>query len=372
MDTISLTCLIEGEDPLGVIVVKINKNEFIGDLKNTIRAQTFVNVPRSEVIEICAVIKERLEGMSLLPYKKIKEYFSEASEENHLSTIIERPQVIKSTSSLEVNQVFSIKTSYEKYRQSFPWIVDIYRASLIDIKHDILDSLPLPQDTKADNLKLRFSRENDKNSEELEFKNDQKFQGYLKCSFSEWKLGTVCDLFELSSDFQEFSKFDCRIDSLEDPKANGLLKHLYKDLNLRTYGRGPLDFCLYPKGIIVGVVEVKKDDFDQGVAQTAMQLHCSFEKNRKRKRNEMEEIEDLFIDKAYGIITDSYDKPKFSIHSKEGSLIDWSGRLAAMENGVRIILGQIIWLLKEAEKMIESKLSEKRMRTGEIHQEKDE
>ncbi|RIB21354.1 hypothetical protein C2G38_2140706 [Gigaspora rosea] len=128
--------------------------------------------------------------MSLLPYKKIKEYFSEASEENHLSTIIERPQVIKSTSSLEVNQ-----------------------------------------------------------------------------------------------------------------------------------------------GIIVGVVEVKKDDFDQGVAQTAMQLHCSFE---------------------------------------EGSLIDWSGRLAAMENGVRIILGQIIWLLKEAEKMIESKLSEKRMRTGEIHQEKDE
>ncbi|KAF0459383.1 crinkler family protein [Gigaspora margarita] len=451
-----VTCLIEGDDPLDdVFLVSINKNELVSKLKNAIRVanpQTFVDVAdkdlklwkvditldkSNEMLEILeskerAVIKERLNGMKLVAFKKINEYFSEVPEENHLSIIIERPPVIKSTSSLEVNQVFSIKVSHGKYRQSFQWIVDLSRASLNDIKRKVLHYLPLLQDMKADTLKLHFSRENDK---ELEFKNDEDFQEYLKCcvmtsslslkvqvytlqkAFSEWRFGTVCDLFELPPDFREFSNFSCGIDILEDSKAEELLKHLYKDLKLRlkaihgkleatkskfvepflviatslfdgkvklypehdvqgTYGRGPLDFCLYLKGIIVGVVEVKKDDFDQGVAQTAMQLHCSLEKNRKRKRNEMEEIEDLFIDKAYGIITDSSrwyfiecvvnedDKPKFSIHSKDGTLIDWSEEIEPLEKGTRRVLGHIIWLLKEAEKLIESKLSEKKRKTG--------
>ncbi|CAG8727227.1 16943_t:CDS:2, partial [Racocetra fulgida] len=290
----------EGEDPLDdIFLVKINKNEHVDGLKHAVKArkqQKFAEVDPKELrlwkvditldkpnekLEVlenqeCAVIKERLKGMKLVPFKKIIEYFSEVPKENHLSIIIERPPVIKSISSLEV-----------------------YQASLNDIKHKILDTLPLPQDTTADILALRFSRENDKSSEELEFKNDKNFQEYLKyCimtsslslkvqvytlqkAFSEWKLGTVCDLFELPSNFHG-------IDSFEDSKAEELLKHFYKDLKLRKkaihehdvqgkYGRGPLDFCLYLKGIIIGVVEVKKEDFDQGVAQTAMQLHCSLE-----------------------------------------------------------------------------------------------
>ncbi|CAG8812002.1 16807_t:CDS:1, partial [Racocetra fulgida] len=59
---------------------------------------------------------------------------------------------------------------------------------------------------------------------------------------------------------------------------------------------------------------------------------------------------DLFIDKAYGIVTDSCkwyfiecvvnedDKPKFSIHSKEGSIIDWSEEIESLENGARRVL----------------------------------
>ncbi|CAG8828330.1 210_t:CDS:1, partial [Gigaspora rosea] len=65
---------------------------------------TFVGPNKKlKIIEnkVCAVIKERLEGMRLFPFNKINEYFFEVSEKNHLSTIIERPQVIKSTSSLE-------------------------------------------------------------------------------------------------------------------------------------------------------------------------------------------------------------------------------------------------------------------------------
>ncbi|KAF0496951.1 crinkler family protein [Gigaspora margarita] len=296
MDTFSVTCLIEGEDPLDdMFKVRINKNEPIDDLKKLIR------VPNEKLKILknkeCAVIKECLERMKLVAFKKIKEYFSEVPEENYLSIIIERLPVIKSTSSLEI-------------------VVDLSRVSLNDIKCKVLNNLHLLQDTKADNLNLRFNREDDKNSEELEFKNDRDFQEYLKYCI-------------MTSSLSLKIQFSCGVNSLEDLKADELLKHLYKNLKLHLKAiHGKLETTKS------NVVEVKKDGFDQGVAQTAMQLYCSLEKNRKQKRNKIEEIEDLFIDKTYGIITDSCkwyfiecivnedDNLKFSIYSKEGTLID--------------------------------------------------
>ncbi|CAG8694655.1 16562_t:CDS:2 [Dentiscutata erythropus] len=450
MDTIAVNCLVEGEDPLkDVFLIRIDKNVLVYDLKTAIRAKNqnkfangdttdlhlwkvdiLLDKPSEELTVLKnkerAVIKECLNGKMLYPLQKITKLFSEVPKENHLSIIVERPPI------LDVIQVFSIKISLGRQHKSFTWTVDLSKASLNNIKQKILNILPLPQDMTADILTLHFSKENDKSSEELEFKNDKYFQIYLKQyvkasslslkvqvytlqkAFSEWKLGAVCELFELPSDFQEFSKFRCGIDDLKDQKASELLEHLLKDLKLRReaisenleaikskfvepflviatslfdgkvklfpehdvqgkYGRGSLDFCLYLKEIIVGVVEVKKEDFNQGVAQTAMQLYCSLEKNMKRKRSEME-AENLFIDKAYGIVTDSRlwyfiecvvnedDKPKFSIDSKQGVIIDWGEKTVPLENGVRVVLGHIVWLLKEAEKLIESKLSEKKRR----------
>ncbi|CAG8651614.1 3890_t:CDS:2 [Dentiscutata erythropus] len=443
-----INCLVEGEDPYdNIFVIRINKNEHVNDLKKAIKMKLMelvgdykelklwkvdVTLDRpNEKLEVlenkeCAVIKEHLEGMRLDAFKKINEYFPDVPKEYRyrLSIIIERPPVIKSISSQVIIE-FSIKISHGMHRKSLPWIVDLSSVSLNDIKHEILDNLPFPQDTTTDILTLRFSRENDKSSAEWEFKNDNNnFQEYieycvmtsslslkvqvytLQKAFSEWKLGTVCDLFKLPPYFEEFSKFNCGVDGLENSKAEELLKHLYNDLRLRKkvirgssratksqfivpflviaallfdgmvklypeyniqgkYGQGPLDFCLYLKGIIVGVVVVKNENFNQGVAQIVMQLHSSLEKNRKRKRNEMEEIEDLFVDKAYGIVTDSFvwyfiectvnedDKLKVSIHSRFGSIIDWSKELESLESGARRILGHIVWLLKEAEKLIE-------------------
>ena len=75
----------------------------------------------------------------------------------------------------------------------------------------------------------------------------------------------------------------------------------------------------------------------------------------------------FIINKAYGIVTDSCkwyfiecivdeeDKPKFSIHSKQGTIIDWSEEIESLEKGACRVLGHIVWLLKEAEKFIESK-----------------
>ncbi len=76
--------------------------------------------------------------------------------------------------------------------------------------------------------------------------------------------------------------------------------------------------------------------------------------------------QDLIIDKVYGIVTDSNlwyffecsmkeDKPVYKINSEEGTMINWGGNL----DGVIEVLGQIIWLLKEAEKLVESKKQKK-------------
>ncbi|CAG8633512.1 10870_t:CDS:2 [Racocetra fulgida] len=230
MDTISVNCLVKGEDPLGdVFLVKINKNEHIAQIYvdstelRLWKVDITLNKPNEKLKVLenkeYAMIKERLKGMKLVAFKKIIEYFSEVPKENHLIP-------------------FSIKISHGKLRKSLPWIADPSRVSLNDIKHKILNILPFPQDMTADILTLHFSRENDKSSEELEFKNDKNFQEYLKyCIMTsslslKVQLGTVCDLFELPSNFQEFSKFSCGVNSLEDSKAEELPKHLYKDLKL--------------------------------------------------------------------------------------------------------------------------------------------
>ncbi|CAG8786545.1 10196_t:CDS:2, partial [Dentiscutata erythropus] len=120
------------------------------------------------------------------------------------------------------------------------------------------------------------------------------------------------------------------------------------------YGRGPVDFCMILEKIIISVLEVKRDDFIQGTAQIIVQLHSSLERRH--------EDDDFVIDKAYGIVTDSKlwyffecsmngDKPEYRIHSEEGTSINWGSNF---EEGVTEVLGQIVWLFKDAEKLIES------------------
>jgi hypothetical protein len=83
-----------------------------------------------------------------------------------------------------------------------------------------------------------------------------------------------------------------------------------------------------------------------------MQTHTSLETNKNS------EIEGQFADKVYGIVTDGTtwrfvecttdgDKPTFRIHSSGTPfIIDWNEEL---RSHIAMILGRIIWLLKEAE-----------------------
>ncbi len=337
------------------------------------------------------------------------------------------------TSSLErewrnQNKVFTIKALFGKRRKSFLWPVDLSAVTLDNMKRSILNTFPSLQNTKPEDLTLHFCKAGEKKCEELGLEEDDTFRQYLKtCAmqaslflkvqintiqkpFSDWSLRKVCDLLRLPLAFQDFQKFECGVDPLNDPLAKELLVHLRTDLKYRQrtisinvneascseyvslflvaaatlfggrvklcpgfyiegkYGRGPLDFCLRFLETIIGVVEVKNQLFNQGMAQILMQTHTSLETNQKRKNSE---IEGQFADKVYGIVTDGTtwrfvectidgDKPTFKIHSSTTPfIIDWNEESGS---GIAMVFGRIIWLLKEAEKWDRLDITEKRRR----------
>ncbi|CAG8839114.1 10229_t:CDS:2, partial [Gigaspora margarita] len=328
--------------------------------------------------------------------------------------VLELKKELESLRNLQ--KVFSIKASYAKKSKKFSWTVDFSNLSLKGLKTYIHKQLSFPDEVDPEDLILCASDDNAKNNEEQSLIDDESYEPYLKSCvatnslslkisvytvqkpYSEWTLNAVCDIFELPTHYKDFPKFACGIDKLEDKKSQKLLLHLIEDLKIRRstirgdseaynskfvlpflvvassvcgdkvkiypeeyiqgkYGRGPVDFCMTLENIIISVLEVKKEDFMQGTAQIIVQLHSSLESSRKRKH----EDEDSVIDKAYGIVTDSKswfffecsmdrDKPKYRIHSDEGTTINWSGNF---EEGVTEVLRQIVWLVKDAEKLIE-------------------
>ncbi|KAG0027221.1 hypothetical protein BGZ81_005785 [Podila clonocystis] len=97
-------------------------------------------------------------------------------------------------------------------------------------------------------------------------------------------------------------------------KATRLFKEdLYlaaqRDLSGRR-GNGPLDFSVHSRKTYeytLGVTEVKKDDFKQGVAQNIVQLEAALtEKKRKRNPSDIDgEEEQPMKTRSYGIVTDA-------------------------------------------------------------------
>ncbi|RHZ57881.1 hypothetical protein Glove_382g60 [Diversispora epigaea] len=112
MDTITLGCLVEGDDLFdNYFEVEINKTSTVSVLKKVIRNEkenTFatidanqlklwkvnvsLSVPNEKLNVLTnrdlAVIEQRLEGKKLLASKKIQEYFSEQLEEEHIHIMI--------------------------------------------------------------------------------------------------------------------------------------------------------------------------------------------------------------------------------------------------------------------------------------------
>jgi len=136
------------------------------------------------------------------------------------------------------------------------------------------------------------------------------------------------------------------------------------------HGHGKVDYAIEALASdgtrhVLGVTEVKYQDYGKGLAQNIVQLESSLTV-RKRKRScdddgEEEREEDSSVPmRAYGIVTDavnwffvectidpsqdSGDRPKFKI-SKLKDIVNYNGDTWKAE--AKAVLGQIVWLMRK-------------------------
>ena len=222
--------------------------------------------------------------------------------------------------------------------------------------------------------------------------------------FSEWTFPKVCELYGLSDDpnpsIDVYPIFPCGSADLNNEKSQAVVKHLLAELKLRqkttpldmTYeatksiysycylasgvsfyekkfkiipekliaghnGQGNLDYAIECRSTnrVIGLVEVKRDDFKQGFAQATVQMESSLT-CRKRKVNEIDDS--CGLDKVWGIVTDaekwyfmectqdSEGKPSFKL--SEPVIVVYKDE--NLQTKVEKVLGHIVWLLDEAQK----------------------
>uniref|UniRef100_U9ULS9 Crinkler effector protein N-terminal domain-containing protein n=1 Tax=Rhizophagus irregularis (strain DAOM 181602 / DAOM 197198 / MUCL 43194) TaxID=747089 RepID=U9ULS9_RHIID len=292
-----------------------------------------------------------------------------------------------------------------KRTKTSKWIVNIEQVTLKDLKEFIFALYQFPE-LQKDIATLAFSCNDEKYSpkSDLEFqnmlqlfvsRNSLKFTISIETSlsFSSWTFPKVCKLYKLSEDsdptLSVFPPFTCGYVKLNDEKSQVIIKHLITELNFRfkaipigneasksqyvcSYlvaianlfedkfkvypeknvsgmnGHGPVDFALIQiqNSRIIGITEVKDKDFQQGVAQNAVQCESALSNKKKN---------------VFGIITDSEKwfflecsldnerKPYFKL-SKPMVIIYGD---EDMEDRVKKVLGHIVWLLEEAQKLDE-------------------
>ncbi|CAG8554789.1 2801_t:CDS:2, partial [Funneliformis caledonium] len=161
---------------------------------------------------------------------------------------------------------------------------------------------------------------------------------------------------------------NCRLDQFRDINSTRLV--LYKNKseadrviiqNLRNNNVAILDVECRSTGRILGVIEVKKEDFMKEFTQASVQMESTL--TRKRKAEEIDNGQD--VDRVFGIITDASEwyfmectldkdgKPSFAISKPVIVVYDDEN----LQTKVEKVLGHIVWLLEEAQKPVEASQS---------------
>ena len=289
--------------------------------------------------------------------------------------------------------------------QSVPWYVDLDSVKLTDLQSLIANEYP-----KFENPTLSFRFRLDNHITE-EPSNDQHLQHLLRRlviqdqmtvkvtvttpakPYSDWTMSSVRRLFGLGES-DRFPPFSCGTISPTKPS----LEQLRRELKLRTentpideqspeasrslytysyllaavdnfkqkfiilpeqrvdgpYGVGLVDYMItsISTSEIVGVTEVKKDDVSQGIAQCVVQLQSVITRKRKVDEEEQESPRT-----AFGIVTDAEkffflkcvdNEGKTTLEMSKRVIIDYNAE--NWEDQVNPILGNIVWLLAEAQK----------------------
>ncbi|RGB23401.1 hypothetical protein C1646_536459 [Rhizophagus diaphanus] len=201
--SITLFCLVKGNTTANAFPVRIDKGQFIGDLKKAIKAEKqndFAGVDADRLKLWKVPISDdhvdplsnlSLEDGELLAIRKISKYFPNSPPEEHIHVLVEPPEST-TTSSQEVKELLDriamLEASLNKSEHEFDvivspkrtigfkWIVNIEEATLEGLKNSIREmNLGLPA-LENDGAVLNFTYEVKRYSP----RNDQDFSKMLR------------------------------------------------------------------------------------------------------------------------------------------------------------------------------------------------
>src|SRR5581483_8105024 len=126
--SITLFCLVKGNTTANAFPVRIDKGQFIGDLKEAIKAknpQTFTNVDAKDLklwkVPISDDHDDQLRNLSLedsdelLAIRKISKYFPDSPPEEHIHVLVSPPEATATSEVLKLREeVASLKEKLSK------------------------------------------------------------------------------------------------------------------------------------------------------------------------------------------------------------------------------------------------------------------
>ncbi|CAG8568241.1 3767_t:CDS:2, partial [Paraglomus occultum] len=266
------------------------------------------------------------DSVELLAINEIGDYWTSKPPKKHIHVLVEPPET--ATTSREqklLEKVASLKEKLSKSTHDFDvvvkpkqkankWTVNIEQAGLKDLK-DYIRELYKPPALENDGAVLNFMSDGDRYLprndvsfremlQSLVSKTKLKFTVFIETPskpFSDWSFPKVCQLYGISSDPNP------DIDANEATKtiysycylASGV--SFYKD-NFKLIpekliegrnGQGNLDYAIECRstGRILGIIEVKREDFMKGFAQASVQMESTL--SRKRKAEEIDNGQDV-------------------------------------------------------------------------------
>src|SRR3954453_11411326 len=167
MSTITLSCLVVGENPYdNAFNVKVNKTEAVSELKDAIKeknTQAFANVDAKDIKlwkvdisleepneklklvneKINVNIKDELEGEELKPLSKISKHFPSQPADEHIHIIVQRP--------VETKEVYCTAT-YGRKSANFQWTMTRETVTLEGFKKKLCEYLTFPDGTENEHI----------------------------------------------------------------------------------------------------------------------------------------------------------------------------------------------------------------------------
>ncbi|CAG8553949.1 3536_t:CDS:1, partial [Ambispora leptoticha] len=244
---------------------------------------------------------------------------------------------------------------------NFQWPTNRVKTTLTELKSRLRTCFTFPDGTEDEDITI--SREIGSGKERITTRilNDtdlvniiwsDSFKGDLafvvdtsQQPFSSWTFGKMKNLFSLSADsFVDLPKFDA--DRADTSEYKEVLRHVVEDIIMKhkasqsilsaneatrcefissviygvasvfngevkvcpqyeisgSHGKGPVDWAIKVRDMIIVITEAKREDINQGVGQCTIQLQASMQRNKKRSYDTaLREIE------MFGIITTASD-----------------------------------------------------------------